>query len=534
MNPVIYTVRKVEFRVGGTLYDVSNFSMTLEGNSVPMYQVGISAEPSQGVSKRSIVHSLSIDDLKKAFLDLQQKAVDLTECSLSLDLEANGGPLGVSLTTKLDLDGWLLVNVGMSEITTTRVFSLTCWVAHPAWRLTLATGFMAKGTGVEDLSQYVEGIQDPYDASKKAIELCQKMLGQPVQKLIEEGIPTSVGNTELKQMIEQITSRLGDVRSAAENNLMWDKEGYVTHGSDIPGESVLKDVAEGIKYAILLDWVRGMQQDSYWNALLNVKAEYGAEILPTYDRPDKKLVIAPCMPWKDSDKCRVEVVDDMVWSVELPGRDLRPLFGYLAETDMVVPAGGLITATAAGAEKTSSIPAVFPFIPKNPNKSVGAIVHVQVPDWIDSARMKASLIKHTKGVLTTGANYSEDLAIPIVHSSGDNEQLKRWEPGINMHLNNLFVTSYKETVGATLRCPFFTKVDGKTVFPGQRLKFVTRKSTLFYGTITRMVLAVDCARSMAETQIFLSYCTFAGGADGEILGETVIAPYYEASGSLEW
>lgn len=534
MKPVIYTVKKVEFRIGGTLYDVSDFSLTLEGNSVPMYCVGIAAEPSKGVSKRSVVHSLSLEDLRKSYVELQQKAINLTECDLLLELEASGGPAEVDLTTKVDLKGWLLVNVGLSEVTTTRVFSLKCWVAHPAWRLTLSTGYLAKGTGVEDLSQYVEKVKDPVDASKQAIEICEKMLGQPVNKLVEEGIPTSVSNTELKPMIEQITGRLGDVKSAVDQYLMWDNEGYVPHGPDIPGETVLSDVAEGIKYALLLDWVRGMQQDSYWSALLGVKAEYGAEILPTYDRPDKKLVVAPCFPWKDSDKCRVEVVDDMVWSVELPGRDLRPLFGYLAETDMVVPAGGLITATAAGAEKTSTIPAMFPFIPKNPDKSVGAIVHVSVPDWIDSARMKASLLKHTKGPQRPEKSYSEDLSIPIAHSSGDNEQLKKWEPGINMHLNNLYVTEYKATVSASLRCPFFTKVDGKTVFPGQRLKFLAKGKPLFYGTVTRMVLAVDCAKSMAETQLFLNYCIFAGAADGDIIGKNVIAPYYQAHGALEW
>lgn len=533
---VVYTQKKASFTIDGTPYDVASVTLALATNGIPTYTVGISAEVSKGEAQKSYVHTLSLKDLAKTYQDLQKKALILAACNLEVELEAHPQ---ITLTTKLDLKEWLLTYVGMSHITTTNSFALICTVSHPAYRLTLQPGCIYTGIGGINFSKMASDpqkpIQNPLEAAEKAIELVKKANDAPKKQKIfgKNDVPTSVELENMQEMRDKIAGRMDDVKKLAEKYLKWDTNGaYVRHGTNIPGAFVLKTMVDGIKYSLLKDWTTHLFELSYWDALCRIGAEYGYEVLSTYDQD--ALVVCPALPWKDTGKSTISLPDQAVYSVLLPGQDTTPIFGYIAKTGMAIPAGGHITVYSSGAEKTTTVPAVMPFIPRNPENSTGRITHVRIPDWITSTRQRASQNENTKGTTTNGTNYSGGLHDPASISSGDNKQLGELTPGIQMHLENYFQQEYKKGVTAVLSCPFFTAIQGKTLFPGQRLKFITEGQALFYGTVRTVHHAIDCATSSAETQITLSHCTFVGGADAAVIGKQPVAPYYAATGSLEW
>ena len=534
--PVVYTVKSASFSVGGSQYDVSTVSLSLTSNGIPSCAVGISATKSSGGEKKVVVHPLSLQDLGSELSSLQSKAVDLAPGSLNISIEPNGQLPGVNIGTSLSLNGWLLASVGLSRVTTTSSFSLVCTIVHPAYKLMLETGIMPIGAGVVDPSKYVSKVTNPITASVQAMEMCKASNdGSREQKILgSEPVQTGTRIKDIKSAREAIKNRISSVISNT-SLLSWDGGSYVPHSYDIPGQGVLTGpgMLDGIKLSLLMDWFRAMTSGSYWGALKQAIAPaYGLEIIPTYDKGS--LVLSPAMPWKNSGQMTIEVKDEITYAVSLPGQDSNPIFGYMSVVDTSAPAGGLITVQAAGAEGTQTIQNLVPFVPNSTSSSNGKLSHVRAPDWITSARQRASQAKKTTGVTTPGAATSGLLAVPPPPSSGENEQLKKWNPGVFMHLCNLFQLEYKATVSASLQCAFFTSSGGKTLIPGQRLKFTAQGRPLFYGTVSEVFHLINCASSSAETQIKLSHCTFPGAADAKVLGGSVEAPYYGASGSVEW
>lgn len=533
MSTVVYTPKTSRFTVGGTRYDIASFSMSLATNSIPAYTVGISVEQSMGDNGGNKVHTVSLSDLKRIYSELQQKAIELKECNLELELEVSGmDVLESRIEPKIKLDGWLLTWVGMSNITTTDAFSVICQVTHPAYRLTLEMGAIAKSTGVLDLSESSSQVKDPLDASKKAIEILEKANDSNEQKTLEEQVDASFDLSKIQRMRDEIAKRMSSVKSNIDKYLLWDEKTYVTHGKQIPlGQ--LQELKEGIQYALVNDWLGSMIERSYFSALVSIiSPRYGLEVLPKYDQD--QLIVCPSLPWKDTEPCKITVKDQLCFSLVLPGQDTDPVFGYVAIIDKLAPAGGLITVTKSGSEKTSTILNQIAFIPKSTTSSVGRIRYMNTPDWLETARQKMSSTKNTQGVTTSRAAYSNWLERPVEMGGGDNKQLMSIDSGILAHLENCFVLEYKKGVTAVLSCPLMFKIDDKLLFPGQRLAFESKGEKLFYGTVADVRHIVTCAESTAGTVIQLSHCTFVGGADKEILGAQPKAPYYEAAGSLEW
>lgn len=534
----VYTVNEAEFTVEGEKYDVSTFSMLLATNAIPTYVIGIAPQKNgTDAGGKTQVHPLSLSDLTKTYEDLQQKAARLAPCDLNLSLRTKENGVAPLLDTAIDLKGWLLTGVGMSPVTTTGAFSLTCSVSHPAYKLTLDLGALSVVTGVLDIARFLT-FENPLEASKNAVQACIEMNdGEPGQKVIEKEIDVSEDcNRNLKIVLDQLAERLNTLKDNIGQYLAWDTGEFVAHSDQLPGQSQLQNIYPGVKHAIVSDWVSCLGYMSYWSALTSrINPCYGMEVLPTFDR--EQLTLCPAFPWKDTEAGRIEVSDLNTYSVVLPSQDTDPIYGCVAQVAHLVPAGGLITVWASGDEKTATIPAQIAYVPKEPENSTGRISRIRIPDWITTARLMASRIKHTNGVIKPGTAYDEGtLSMPVQSGSGENKQLKDLEPGAMMHLANTFMLDYKKSVIAELRCPFFLGIDGKRIIPGQRLKFVTGEdqTPLFYGTIGAVRHTISCAASSASTVILLSHCTFADSSDGQIIGDPVKAPYYIATGKIEW
>lgn len=529
---IVYTVAAADFDAGGTTFSVSSVRLNAVANGIPTCAVGISAE--KGAKENtSKVFALTIEGLAETLQSLQNKAMQLATCNLHVKLASTGKISGTKPGVTLNLAGWLLIGVGMSDLTTTDAYSLTCIIAHPAYKLTLASGCMYTGVGGINFSDISKNISNPLDAAKKAIQAIQKANGsQPKQKLIEEGSPSAGFSLKtLQAMRDEIAGRMGATSSAIDSYLEWDGGSYVSHGSDIPGASVMGDCLDGVKFALVRDWAHALFNMSAWNALESVIAPtYGLEVLATYHQ--EKLVVCPAMPWKDTEDCTVTLKDNLAYSVLLPGQDKDPIFGYMAQDYMQAPGGGLFTVYSAGSEKTVTTPQTLAFIPEGVSSSVGRITQINIPEWIAAARQLSSQKKSTKGTGGKGRHYQSGfLSAPTNQSSGDNKQLGKLYPGVLMHFENRFVLDFRRTVEATLRCPLCIKA-GNTIFPGQRLKFLSKGKPVFYGTIMSLQHIISCASSTAETRIGLAYCSFDGGAEGSVLGKSPVAPYYNATGSI--
>jgi transcription elongation factor Elf1 len=528
----IYTVKKVVFSIDGTVYDASTIAIRASLNAIPEFIVGIAHKPSEGVAARTYVHDLSIDELAQTYSDLQKKAIDLATCNLDIELEQGGRafPEGT-----LHLSGWLLKNVGMSHITTTNAFSLICTVVHPAYRLTLQTGAIYTGTCGLDFAEKAEDILDPIDASTQVIELLEEANDENEQAVVEKEDAVDIGTAfkSLEDVIDSLKKRISSVAEDVGKYIEWDSGTYVTHFVDTPGAFVVDDMTTGINYALMSDWAQAMFTSSWWDALVGkIAPEYGLEVLPTYDRD--KLVVCPALPWKNTAASTVTIPDNGAFAVTLPGQDQNPVFGFFAYASTLAPGGGGPTVDSNGNEKMSTTPSVYAFVPEDTDKSTGRLQREQIPVWVDTARELTSMIESSDGPSQPGDSYSNELGTPREPSSGDNEQLKEMNPAVMMHLANRFILDYKSSVTGQLDCPLILKLKGKTLFPGQRLKFTAKGKAIFYGQIGSIVHEISCPESIARTQILLSHCTFAGGADSKVIGKNPTAPYYWATGSLEW
>jgi hypothetical protein len=531
MSSPIFTVEESEFTIDGEKYDVSQVHLSSALNGIPVCSVGMYLGGSNSDNSTNVI-PLSLAELQDKYKKLQEKAIKLASCNFKIILVSSD--LDSDFNTSLDLKNWLLISVGMTPISTTAGFNINCTIVHPAYRLSLFLGTISIGTGMLDFNDKVEDVADPIKASELALDTCiEANEDQPEQYMPDINDITKASLKTLDEIESQIKESLNTVKENIKLLLKWDTS-YTDAQSSILGEAQLPAFTDGIKYALLTTWTYSLFNQSYWDVLVGIiSPEFGLEVIPTYDQ--ETLSVGPAFPWKDTDQSHIDLPESMCENISFPGKDPDPLFGYIAQSDGEIPAGGLITLSEASTKKTISLPSQYAFIPSKPISSVGRIRKVQLPNWLSIAREYTARGKNSKGSITVGQGYdNKQSQMQASGSSGADELLKEIATGIMLHLSNLFTLEYKSGVQAVIQCPFFTGIKDNTLYAGKRIKLLTEDGKhLFTGSICAVNHSIDCSSSTATTNISLSHCVFSD-ADSEVLGKPPFAPYYSIDGVVVW
>lgn len=530
MSSPIFTVKESEFTIDGEKYDVSFVNLSAVLNGIPVCIIGMYLGGSNSDNSTNVI-PLSLAELQDKYKKLQEKAIKLVSCNFKITLVSSD--LGSDFNTSLDLKNWLLTSVGMTPISTTAGFQINCNIVHPAYRLSLFLGTISVGTGMLDFNDKVEDVTDPIQASILALDTCiAANEDQPEQYMPFTEKITNASLKTLDEIESQIKESLTKVRENIKL-LKWDTS-YTDAQSGILGGAQLSAFQDGIKYALLTTWTYSLFNQSYWDILVGIIApEFGLEIIPTYDQ--ETLSVGPAFPWKDTDQSHINLSESMCCNISFPGKDPDPLFGYIAQSDGEIPAGGFITLSEASTKKTVSLPSQYAFIPNTPTSSVGRIRKVQLPSWLSIAREYTAQGKNSKGSITVGQGYDDKQSqMQASGGSGADELLAEIATGIMLHLSNLFTLEYKSGTHAVIQCPFFTGIKGNTLYAGKRIKLLTEDGKhLFTGSIIAVTHSIDCTVSTAATTISLSHCVFTD-ADNEVLGKPPFAPYYNIDGVVVW
>ena len=510
----IYTILTSDFDIEGTKYDVSTVSMEMSTNGIPTCTVGIAPNDGFGYKDKTPVNALDVSSLRQLYKDLSKQAEELKECNLLVALLATGDRK-LPIETRLRLRKWLLIGVGLTRISTTQGFSILCTIAHPAYKLTLRTGFFFTSKGTVNFDEKSKEALNPVDAAIKCIETVKEANAEQggITVPFSDGVPTTAGFKNFTEISK-------------------DKETYANAKWDIPCENTVNQItggADAMKYVLVSTWANSMNQ-SAWDALVSaICPNFGLEVIPKYD--EDSMIVSPWMPWT---KPKVEFPDYMIESMLLPGKDPDPIYGYiLYEGDSSVPANPLVTMPNEPGENVLIGLANMAFVPNESKASVGRVVHASRPTWLDTAIHKAASATEMPPV-THGNGGDPDLEDEHAEqpggAAGDNDNLKVWNAVIYSHLNNLFLAEYKKGVVADLACAFVPKFKGELIYPGIRMAVKTGDETMFTGRITTVRHVIDCASSRAATSIGLAYCL--NGDESTLLGTSPESPFYGAEGAL--
>lgn len=520
---VIYTVDKADFDIGGTKYDVAEVSFLASTNGIPQCTVCIAPNDGDG---SIVINSLDIVSLKEAFDSLSKQAIKLA--SSNLDVVVSGratsaefGATGGVSTHELKLENWLFVNVGLSQLSTTGAFSISCQIMHPAYVLTTRAGFFFNAAGTLNLDKTCDEVENPLQAAKVTIDALKLANENKIKTLC-----STVNTTTPLKMPAEIDGILAQTTVDAQQDLMnlikWDPE-FAGTEFDLPLQKTLSGrYMHGLKYALAMSWIPG-GGSSIWDVLTQqICPSYALEVAATWDEPS--LSLTPQMPWKPP----TYVLNDfMVQEVSFPGMDPDPIFGcILYEGEGSAPPAGSITFPDAASEATAIQPSNLAFVPAK--SSNGRLMHLGPgPDWMEMAREKATALVPTPVDATGGVTYPEASASPPSPSSGDNQDLETWNSVKMAFLATQFMINYRQRVDANTVCAFMPDNNGMYVVPGKVAAFVTGDKTLFTGQIGSVEHFINCERSVAYTKLNMSYCQ-ADGANENVLGKHPLCPFYDS------
>lgn len=520
---VLHTVSECDFRVGGTRYDVSNLEISLELNGIPRCMLGI-APPGGGDA--GSVRTFDLEPLKEVFDDLSSKATKLEESSLKFTVKSLGsGAFEGSETEEVNLEGWLLADAGLEQVSTTGPFSLHCTIVHPAYKLLTKSGFFFDGTDTVDMKTRV-GVGDPLEAVSNAIDAVVEANGDNPLHLGDD-----VGASGSLKTPEDIC---GDIRDNVEEMkkdlelIIWDPE-FSNASENLPFDKIVSDkYAEARDYALMHCVVAGAAGKTMWDVLNDLRGTFGCDVVPTYGV--ETLSLCPSNPWKTP---TFEIPDNYVSVLAFPGRDPQPIYGQVLHMgEGLEPAGGTIT-FEAGAAAGVSMPIVnAAYVPASSDKSIGALcVREAPPAWYgDFVRFAAEYDGNQDSVTTTKGDTAWDAEPDKPPQAGGEIDSKVLDEVLTCNLANDFMLMYRSQVRVSLQCAFMPMdFDHNLVFPGMNAKFTVGAGsrTLFSGEIMSMSHVIDFARSMAYTNIVMQNCI--GDGKDEVLGDSPVCPMYQAS-----
>ena len=516
----VYRPRAVSFTVDGTSYDVSYINFALALNQVPTCEVGIAPANAEGDIR---INTLNLVSLKKAFSALTEKAVQLASSSVHAELYSiNGGP-----EQTLDLSGWLLVSCGMDNVSSVDAFSLSCVIAHPAFKLNLYTGCFFNGVGVLDFEKQVDGVSDPIDAAEKTIDVMMEANEKGISTICE---PLSMASTPLKDpnaIKKELADGMGILKGLISGSgalVKWDA-GYTGGSLGVPCSDLGDPVNYGIKYALLEAWTLTVGDQSFWGKLTGqgILGDFFLEVVPTYH--DTALTVAPFNPYGGPS---VSMPSGFVSMLNMPGFDPQPLYGVIMYQGMgTAEPSGSVTFWDMSSAAAVIQPVNIAFIPAASQFAGGELIHTGDPAWISVAMTRAASRQPVIPRGAGGDTYDQSKKNPEQIDREIKKSLRLWNQVRLRYLNARFMSEYRSAVEAHLSCAFCVRTpDGQEPLPGSILSFQSG-GELFHGQISTVVHNIDCANSRATTQIGMGYCDVDEGTSN-VLGSSPTIPFYHA------
>jgi hypothetical protein len=548
---VIYTVELANFTVGGESYNVSTVSLELAKNEVPICAVGIAPEESdwsstfdEHITKVNVFSIEKLKGLYDRFIEKTLEPIDSGSRLSSLMVVINGlDSGGGKIQQTLNLHGWILIGAGLSRVTTTSPFHLECYIAHPSYKLKLYEGFFFNGKNAIPFDRYESQATDPIAAGKAAIEAIQEANEkESITTLCMDASSLSTPLKSVDEMNKDIADHIEKAKQNMELYLEWKGDdndggegpGTYTKGSwDLPCEQylTLEHQKSGVRYSMLTEW--GNSRCSVWDSLVSDICPYlSLEVIPTFWKD--KLPVVPAHPWRE---LYFSIYGADTSEVIFPGKDRDPVYGcVIIEGKGLTESGGMYTVADSVGCKTMIQPLNLSFIPKSESDTEGRLIHCGRPAWIGVSLDHGSSFATTENELGDSPpdDFNDELYEPTKKESGENKDLTTWDTCTVCYLGSVFMNEYKKTVTASLACAFMVRDFNKNeyVIPGKRVAFVSGEKTMFTGMITTVHHYIDCAKSIASTNIKLAYCTYLG-ADEKLLGNTPSNPMWDDKQNIE-
>ena len=516
----IYTVSTSHFDVGGTEYPVSFATLTLSLNSIPTCTVGIA--PAGATEDSVVVNTLSVRTIRDTYEELGKKAVDLTESSLHIVVDKYDSSTSSKIGSQsIELNGWLLIGVGLSELNVTTGFSLTCTIAHPAYNLTRYAGFFFSSSGTVDFKTVLNKITNPVDAGLAAIDEVILKNSNEIIPLCE-GIKTSTPIKTQEQVTDILKEAMQKSRDNIEKYLRWDSA-FSGGKYDLPGESeATAEMLEGIKYALADMWLYEAPgtSGSAWDTMNSVAGLLYLDIVPTYMYPE--LTVTPSNPWKE---VSLKIDESDVSDLTLPSIDPAPIFGVIQyEGNGAQVSETTWTYQESAGQHTYVQPTNLAFVPADNDISSGKLIGAGTPGWVLMAMHVATAL--SKGETFTFEEDTEQVKKPMEPESGDSQDLTKWNTIKMMCLASMFMKAYRAQVSAQLQCPFMTRTeDGALIIPGKVMSFHSEGGEVFTGHVESVMCTVNCERSIGSTHISVSYCSSTGYTNN-VLGSSPQVPLF--------
>lgn len=515
-SQVIYTPEKVLFMAGGTYYDVSYINFALATGSVPTCEVGIAPSRASGKIR---INSLDLVSLKTAFTKLSKDAVDHVKTSIYAKLVSN---TKVFPNQELYLKDWILVSVGMNQISSTAEFQLSCVMAHPAIQMQFHVGCFFNGAGVLHLEKEADKVQNPINAATQAITATETANKTKIKTICE---PMSTASTPLKDPNEiksELEKGMSEMKSLIPKLIHWDSS-YTKGSLDIPCKDIGDPVPYGVKYALVESWVPPVKQQSFWDILVGVANSFYFDVLPTYH--ETYLTAAPSNPYGGP---AVKLPDRYVYNLDMPGFDPDPTYGVIMyQGQGTSGSSDGVTFTAQAQAGAVLQPVNIAYIPAESKLSGGTLIHSSDPAWIDTAMTKAASRCEVRPRASANSSYSP----PKDDQDNIDKKIKanlfKWNQLRLRHLGTSFMLSYRQNMTAGMQCALCLKFpDGSEPIPGSVLSFMSN-GELFKGKIVTVTHNIDCGESRAVTTIRLAWCDVDKGSSN-VLGSSPVVPFYNA------
>ena len=457
--------------VAGIKMDVHAATIHLGVNAVPSIELMVAPTFSKTPSplKPAVVKPV-ISDFSDLYTDLADKAEGLMQTG-DVDIIVHTNDINGKSEERLSIKGWVLSEVGLSNVIATSAPHLAVVLQHPMCYLT-------KVGSIYEIpkSDKERNIAEAASGSNSLLSIVDK-----VYDTVRNG--STLFFTPPDDMPTVFRQSLG-VGIYDPQRYLVEKPEKLFLASEL-GEGSSR-MASAIARMVLPD----SSGTSTWDMIKNVAGSLLLSV--TQDQSDNftgdRLVLEPTKPWKP---WSITLRDEDCFGTDIPGMDPFKLVGVMARKPNGI---GMITEGMrdnGNPDRTNSLFHVL-YIPEglNPRNADGRIMNTSAP---------APLVQA----------FREDAPYGSHISGCDVEFLETYMTGMNTALRKYCQAVYEITVGSMMTSNAqmalgFRDVDGNLILPGNTCRFMSQESAIYYGYI-RNVVHYMSTEGRCSTTVNMSY-----------------------------
>ena len=444
---------KAKLTIGGIEYDASLIQLVFEEGQIPYYTAVI-APFSQPVVKPTLASFLE-GAIPNA---LEQAAQTSQKCNLTVKMSDSG--------VDINLNGWLIKQVGVAVKNALSVEGIPVNIYHPAVQLTQIY-FGTFGLAKMDTTTKVVGSTGFKDAVTESLTIYGEAL-------------------ELTDVYPSFRPSLSKVRKDLKTGIKLINK-YIK--CDVQGPNKMPTIQASQNW--ILSYALTASGQSLWDWLVSLAYEYYLQVVPDPNNMNGPLILQPKEPWGD---VKVTVKDTTVGSIDVPSLDVKSVSGVGVVKSSALNAGIGASYIFEQKQQKYSLASKIYVYPKQPAETETAryrYVQQGLAPWLERALLSghnAEVATDVFNALEEGASTGDYIrAFASAQYIDNTDVIEDW-------VKEAFYMTCCSNIYASFVChPSAVLQSGNIVMPGMVVsvsslfKFFSSKTTHIFNAAQRSI-----------------------------------------------